>query len=82
MNYKSMFLAFLQRENALKSFLYNRKNHSLMDSSVAYLLDSSEPKLYIFKSFAWNHTKEGVSYWSDLNKEWEAFLERTDKHFI
>lgn len=75
MNYKSMFLEFLQRENALDLFKSNLNKYNEYNN-LEDLHKSEKPCNYILAGFPWSHTKEGLKYWNSLNKEWGAFLKK------
>lgn len=74
-----MFLAFLQRENALKGFIYNRQNHSLTDCRLNSLFKNNDPQDYIWRGFDWKGTAQGLKYWRVLADKWDSFLKRVGK---
>lgn len=78
MNYKLIFLAFLQREGVLQEFIYNTKNHSIVDPRLNVLFEDFLPDNYLWSAFDWYSTKQGHKYWKKLSLKWESFLERVE----
>ena len=67
---------FLIKQNVVLRFRKNLKDHKLgivrknVNMKISRLLKQHPPERYI-KSFNWSLTKEGVMFWSGINKKWK-----------
>jgi hypothetical protein len=83
--YWILFLKWLKYKKCYSSFYYccNNvsdywKNTYLHNILLKYVCDEEDWLLF---AFDWKNSKEGVSFWSNLNKEWRLFLYDFKKQF-
>lgn len=63
------FVRFLKDHNCYLSFKENlqaSKGRHFADLTATY-----HPSLWLILSFSWKYTKQGVTYWNNINKQWE-----------
>lgn len=83
MNYKHMFIAFLQRENILQRYMEELKNrlqtgHSTPSEYFHRLDQKGHTRDYVWSAFVFDGTKEGPQYWKSLADKWMNFFDKVD----
>ena len=63
------FRRFLKDRNAYENYIENNKGES--DNPYEY-----------FDGFHWDSSKEGYSYWSDLDSEWFGYLDKKERDYL
>lgn len=41
------------------------------------LFNQAKPHLYILGAFDWEHTEDGLDFWSEKNDMWRMYMEET-----
>ena len=79
LNRKKIFIRFLKENNCYKQYCknYNNTLDELYESNEynGELNISNE----IFDAFSWVSTKEGFSFWDDVDDKWTIFLIKIKK---
>ena len=82
MFWKKKFFRFLKEESAYGEWVYNvKKKMDKTGASKSYIYNSilnEEDKCEsgINGAFVWYTTKQGISFWEDINNRWLALLEK------
>lgn len=75
---KTKFIAFLKKYKCLQAYRENLKHEKgLTFDKWADLVSSSD---YLIGSFVWKPTKQGHSFWSNLNYKWQAALKQSNEN--
>lgn len=78
MNYKRLFLNWLEQHHIRQEFLYNcRTIRGVMGPSHRYPIKyiwEVNPCFYIENSFAWTESRQRGYYWSIYNNLWIRYL--------
>lgn len=69
------FARFLKCHHCYSSFKENVQNS--YGRSFPDLAFQFNPSLWLILSFSWKYTKQGVTYWNNINKQWENLYQRT-----
>lgn len=67
---------FLKANKADKKFYANLADLGILAISIDTLLEDSLDEV-IIGAFSWSASKQGHKFWSDLNAQWEAFVQAT-----
>ena len=78
MDYKRLFLNWLEQYNIRKEFLFNcRTVRSAVSSRRCYPITyiwKEDPYLYIINSFTWSESRQRNYFWSILDTLWRDYL--------
>lgn len=79
MDYKRLFLNWLEQHNIRKAFLHNcRTVRSAVSSRRSYPITyiwKEDPYLYIINSFTWSESRQRYHFWSILDTLWRDYLD-------
>ena len=76
------FMRYMKQNRAWAAFKINLKDWSLQggmaprpyktrwSTNVPFYLNECPPIFYVIDSFSWEHSPQGVEYWSKMNKDW------------
>lgn len=67
---KKEFVRFLKENNAYMKYRINLKNYCMNNSDFFHLPKTSGNKLLGY-AFFWDETKEGYTFWKELNNKWQ-----------
>lgn len=65
------FIQFLHKKECYTSYVRNLKQSNV---SIKCFLDTTEPKEFVYRAFAWDKTNEDVLFWAKVNEDWEYEL--------
>lgn len=75
---KQEFIHFLKENNAYEKYIHNFNNQKgRITKGCVFLSDSdniTKGKSFVTGAFFWDQTKEGYSFWFDINKKWRSIL--------
>lgn len=78
MDYKRLFLNWLEQHNIRKEFLFNcRTVRSAIGARHCYPIQyiwKENPFAYIINSFTWFVSDQGENFWGMYNTLWQDFL--------
>ena len=63
-------MQFLKENNIYEQYMYNFNYNREFKNNFIKFLNNVEPFNIIYQSFPWHYTKEGISTWSKLSKNW------------
>lgn len=72
---KLIFIRFLFGKGLLKQYKKNLKKKPY-STTLKEWLDKPYPYQWIIGAFNWSETKEGLSFWEDVNNEWVEILKK------
>ena len=65
----ALFMRFLKEKGAFN-------NYKLEVGNVPVLIHKDQPCIWISGAFPWADTRDGFSFWSQLNDEWVMFCKK------
>ena len=68
------FVRFLKDHHCYSSFKENVQNS--YGRSFHDLIFQYKPSVWLLASFSWKETKQGVTYWEDIDKQWHIICEQ------
>lgn len=63
------FIRFLKCHHCYSSFKNNIQ--ASKGRHFAYLTAKYSPSLWLMVSFTWAYTKQGATYWKNIDKQWQ-----------
>lgn len=73
---KELFIKFLKKHGALRKFKANLKDRKNITIDYYCNIDNDPT---IGGGFTWKITPEGYNYWSNLDRLWEKYKEKSAK---
>lgn len=72
------FFLFLKKHKAYRRFIENYRTVGIHIKSPYEWVLTSKPKIVLLGAFDWAKTREGQSYWGDLQDKWIRELYKED----
>lgn len=80
MNYKRLFLNWLEQHNIRREFIHNcRTVRCSIGTRRGYPIKyiwKEDPFLYVINSFTWSESHQGNAFWSIIDTLWRDFLNK------
>lgn len=71
--YKYKFIRFLKKNKCYTNFLYNvQTSHPTMKINDVFAIQKES---LIGRYFVWHLSKEGLTFWADINRKWLKLIE-------